>query len=216
MKDLIWIQGGYGSGKTTQMKMLIESLSNSKPIQIEDLKGDCPYLYTLYKDYGVCVIGKVKENQCTGLDSVYGKLKIEGINLSIQKAIEDDRVNLIIIECVFATYSWFDSWVNSGFLDKLRFYTVHLEMPLWHVYKRIAERRIAKSGQNIFWHELELPDSVYKNAGNKNSETRVVFDKVTGLNPKNNGVFITRNLRIDALLDKETIHSKIIDLLTND
>lgn len=212
-KIIVWIHGSGGSGKTTQSKMLLEALGcNSQvPIVIDEEKVK----YTIFGTSTIAVLGKMGKNQCTGLDTVYGKLGSDGVTTTLAAALDDDRIGLIIIECILATAKWYEKWIEAGLRDKFTLLSIHLELNLWQNFKRISERRARKTGQN--WFEVELPDTVYKNVGTKNMETRVIFDKIAGTHPKARfDRLADRSIRIDALKDPNLIHKEITDVIYNE
>ncbi len=209
-KLVVWIHGSGGSGKTTQSRLLLDTLgcNNEEPIIIDEEKVK----YTVYGKTGVCILGKMGKNQCTGLDTVYGKLGSDGITTTLEGALSDERVSLIIIECILASAKWYEKWIKAGLRDRFILLSIHLDFSLWQNFKRISERRAKKSGKN--WWEEELPDTVYKNVGTKNFETRTIFDKIAGKHPKMPfDVLADKSIRLDALEDKIEIHHKIIEAI---
>lgn len=214
MKIVIWIHGGNGSGKTTQSKLLTEALGGVSGEEMISVQSDGVY-YTVFPDHGLAVLGKVQKNACTGLDTVYPKLKSEGIGTTMKAAIEDDRVQIIILECMFSTIKWYDQWIKLGIRDKFTIFSIHLEMDLWSAYKRICMRRAAKKGREDWWN-FELADTVYKHVGDKNRESRIIYQKLAGIHPekhKNCSPIVDYFKQIDANLSKQEIHESIKSLI---
>jgi len=213
-KIVIWIHGGNGSGKTTQSKLLTEAFGGGPDVNFVSVQKEGVY-YTVFPEHNLAVLGKVQKNACTGLDSVYPKLKAEGIGTTMKAAIEDDRVSIIILECMFSTIKWYDQWVKLGLRDKFTIFSIHLEMDLWSAYKRICMRRAAKKGRKDWWN-FELQDTVYKNVGNKNKETRIIQQKLTGTHHekhKNCTPIVDFNIQIDANKSINIIHREIKEFI---
>lgn len=222
-KILVAITGGSGSGKTTQCKLLVDFLTdNGKDtpnVEYKEISKDkLLYCFTLYPKSGLAVIGKLGSNQCTGLDSVYSKLGAEGVCKSVEVALRDERVEIIIIECLFFTFSWYERWVSSGIRPLFKLIFVHLEQNLFDNFRRIQQRRFNKlvstNDEKLKyiddWRDVPLEDTVYKNVGSKNSETRVIFDKINGTHAKSTNKLADVCLQINSETPKMKILQKII------
>lgn len=205
---LLWIIGSYGSGKTTQMKNLIDVFKSKEPKKNEGVSNGWNFMYTTY-GANFSVIGQVKQNQCTGLDSVYSKLKKEGISQSILKSVEGGA-QLVLLECVFASGAWYEQFIKDGLLERMNLIMVHLDLDLFDNFKRIAQRKAKKAGIDNWW-EIHHPDSLYKNAGNKNKETKIIYDKCMGLHKSSFSIKPESTLKLDAMLSEEELTDLILE-----
>lgn len=211
-KPLIWILGGYGSGKTTQCKKIVNNLvkKGDEPEDVYLYSGDkLVFYYVFYKKSGIAIIGKMGKNQCTGLDSIYSKLGVEGVSYSIEMALKSKGVKLILVECVFGTFSWYQDWVKRGLREHMNLIFIHLELNLWNNFRRIQQRRATKEGVEN-WKDVELEDSVYKNAGNKNRETRVIYQKLAGKHEKSKSKLADHIVQYDAIQPEQELFMKIM------
>ncbi len=208
-KILIWIQGSNGSGKTTQSRLLTELFAGKAKEDATEKIGDDHY-YTVYGKSGLAVMGKMGKNQCTGLDSVYSKLGAAGVSITLAKALGDKDVRVIICECVFATMAWYNRWVEAGLRDKFILFAIHLELTMWENFKRIQERRTKKAGEGE-WYNTTLPDTVYKNVGAKNRETRNIYMKLEGTHETSDGQLADFALQVNAALSEKAIHEMMAD-----
>jgi len=206
-KTMVWIQGSMGSGKTTQVKMLIDALTEGdiEPKVITDTK----VYYTVY-DSGICALGKIGKNQCTGLDSVYSQLGADGVCNTLKHALDDDETEIILVDCAFATISWYNKWIAAGLRDKFKLLAIHLELDEWENYKRISQRKAKKAGIEEWW-DIHLPDTVYKNVGSKNRETRNIYHKLEGSHPKKCDILADAPIQIRATMPPKVIHKKILN-----
>lgn len=224
-KRVIWITGSGGSGKTTQSKKLIEFLKerDDEPALISNNmyspKQPLEYCYTLYKESRLAVLGKLGPNQCTGLDSVYSKIGASGVQESLQMALNNGAVDIIVMECLFGTFSWYENWVKAGIRDDFELIFIHLEMDLWHNYRRIQKRRWKKDSSKLQndgitdYRDVPLEDTVYKNVGNKNRETRVVYEKIAGKHEKSKVQLADKIIQLDANMDENLIFNAIVNLV---
>src|SRR3972149_8066806 len=139
-KVIVWIHGSNGMGKTTQSRMLIRALAGE--VEGDLIQGEENGLNYIYTKFGtdVIVIGKMGLNQCTGIDSVFSKLKVDGVTKSIEKALNEKDCPIIVVECVFATMKWYKSWVESGIRKRFKLLVAFLDANLWNNYNRIAQR----------------------------------------------------------------------------
>lgn len=207
--------GSNGAGKTTQSKLLIKffnekTLEPKKVISCE--AGGQNVMYTVYNN-GFCVIGKVGQNQCTGIDSVYGKLKADGVVKSIEMALNDDDVNIILAECIFATVSWVRKIYNAGFFGSMRKVVIHLDLTMWENFNRIQQRRAKKQGIEEWW-TIPLQNTVYKNVGAKNRETRTIFEKLIGEHERTEENLVFEDgLKISAVEPENKIHKNIVNFI---
>lgn len=211
-KVVVWIHGSNGMGKTTQNRMLIRALAGDhEGVFIQGEENGVNYYYTKFGTHCIA-IGKMGLNQCSGIDSVFSKLKVDGVTKSIEKALDDEECPIIIVECVFATMKWYKSWVDSGVRKRFKLLVAFLDANLWNNYNRIAQRRAVKQNRKDWWNIL-LEDTVYKHTGAKNSEIRTIFDKLSGSHKTSNGKLADCLLKIDATLPKNKVHETIINFI---
>jgi hypothetical protein len=217
-KILVAIHGGGGSGKTTQLKKLIDFLSEGKNDGIVESKviskEKMDYCYTLYPKANLAVIGKLGDNQCTGLDTVYSKLGNEGVGRSIKAALENPEVDIIAIECLFLTFSWYETWVKMGIRSQFKLLFVLLDLSLWDNFRRIQLRRFKKKPDGVEdYRDVFLEDTVYKNVGTKNGEARIIYQKIAGEHPKSLTKCADMCFTVDAKLHPDLIFNKIINAI---
>lgn len=219
-KIVIWLLGSNGSGKTTQCKNILDyfnGLPKNKPTPelktkyVDSVMKSC---YTVYRGSGVAVLGVLGKNQCTGLDSVYSKIGADGVVESLKNALNDKEVQIILVECVFGTFSWYENWVKAKLRDKFKLIFIHLEMSLWENYRRIQWRRAKKLGVTN-WKDIELEDTVYKNVGNKNRETRVIYQKLAGQHEKSKVKLADIAVQFKAMAEEESLSFSIITFIEN-
>lgn len=220
MKHVILLSGSNGSGKTTQSRLLIKALADDEIGQPRQNKeGEKPWMYTAYPEGRLAVLGKMGSNQCTGLDAVYGNLGADGVTLSLKRALEDEDVEIIIVDCIFATISWYKKWQAANLREKFKLIVVHFELTLWENFKRISQRQAVKlraKGKEIDWWDVHLKDTVYKNVGSKNRETRNIYLKLIGQHPnakQNCNPTANHFLQVKAVWKKQQIHQMIIQKL---
>lgn len=187
------------------MRRLIELLATGE--EPRPVMGEKCY-YTLYGNSGLCVLGKMAKNQCTGLDSVYGELGADGVANTLRMALRDEEVQIIVLECVFATMAWYMRWLDRDFRHEFVLLSVHLDCTLWENYKRIQERRAKKQGRED-WYNVTLEDTVYKNVGAKNRETRTIYEKLIGTHKTPPPVLTDYGLKINCMLEEEVIAEQI-------
>lgn len=209
MKTVILIIGSNGVGKTTQSRELITAFSEGE--QGVEVRREKIY-YTVYPHSDLIVLGKMGKNACTGLDSVYSQLGAEGVSKSLKAALEDKHGKLIIVECIFATIAWYNRWVTDGLRNKFKLLVVHLELSMWENFKRIQERR-AKKVNRKDWYNISLEDTVFKNVGSKNRETRNIFWKFEGIHETSKDKLADATIQIPAVNDKYDIHKDILKFL---
>lgn len=216
-KIVVAITGGSGVGKTTQCKMLVDFLTEGgkdKPYVVsqELSKDKLEYCYTVYPKAGLAVIGKLGANQCTGLDSVYSKLGAVGVCRTMEQALKDDSVGIIMIECLFFTYSWYENWEKAGLRGLFKFLFIHLDMSLFENLRRIQKRRHKKNPEQCEdWRDVFLQDTVFEHIPGKNRETKVIYQKILGEHPKNKEKKADICCQIDATLHQDLIFNKIIN-----
>ena len=161
------------------------------------------YMYTKFDN--VATIGKLGENQCSGIDSVYGKLGADGVALSLKKALEDEDVNFIIVECLFSTMKWLERWEKIGIRGKMKLIVVHLSFPLWENFKRLCQRRAKKIGKKEWW-EMEIENNTFLRVGSKNKENETIYVKLDGR--------VDARIQVNATLSQEEVHQKILEFIT--
>lgn len=202
--------------------MLIEAIAGEEPgIPVAaSIANGKEIMYVAYPDSGLAVLGRMGENQCTGLDSVYGRMGADGVTETLRTALKDPTNQIIILECVFGTISWYRKWLQAGLRDKFFLIVVHLDLSMWENFKRIGERRAKKANsediaERHWWH-MPLEDTVYKNVGSKNKETRNIYLKLMGQHPnvkQNVDPPADLGIQLRATLSPEAIHKIIIQKL---
>jgi thymidylate kinase len=169
-KKLIWLTGGFGSGKSTMRRMICEFFSKDyKEIRGED------YIITSY-DKAV-MIGEVsKTSSCDGLDKSFGKIKKEGALKSIQVAmmthkyviLEGSQTSSKFIQPINEMCDKFDFEFNFIFLeidDEIRLKRVHersgreiekmrdanisKHRQFKNIYKKVSEEKLAHKFKEI-------------------------------------------------------------------
>lgn len=202
-KIVFWMLGGCSVGKTTQHRMLIESLQDEKEGKlIQGVENDLNYIYTRFSN--VATLGKLGLNQCTGIDAVYSKLKGDGVALSLKKALEDKKVDFVIVECLFSSMKWLSRWEDIGIRNKMKLLVVHLSIPLWDNFMRLNQRRAKKEGTKEWWN-LRIEDNTFLRVGSKNKENRVNYSKLLNKADK--------IIEVDAVQNAVEIHGKILKFI---
>src|ERR1035437_3785542 len=194
--------GSFAVGKTTQIRRIINSLSDREPSYCGGLDEGLNYYISEYE--GFSVLGKMGLNQCTGLDSVFGKLGVEGVTKSLEVALR--KSDLIFMDCVFWTTKWVDDWKRKGIRDKFNLYVIHLTTTNYVNLRRLSQRKAKKLGREDWWN-IELPDTMYKHTIGKSKECVVMYDKIV----KNN--IAQDTIEIDAGQDEETINQLILNFI---
>lgn len=108
-KYVVWLLGGMSVGKTTQLGMLLDELSDDKPaLKIGNIDG-VPYMFTSHGF--VSYLGKASKSSTWGLDTAYIKLKKEGIRLSVREALRSSI--MVLIESQMSASTWFDLFEDA-------------------------------------------------------------------------------------------------------
>lgn len=180
MKNVIWMIGSNGSGKTTQMRNLVRALNSDKGKKFSIKQKEFDYCYTVFED--MCVLGKIGENQCTGLDNVFSQLKVEGVFRSLDKSMKEDK-SIVLIESIMATFNWYKSimQVFEKTEEEARLIVFHLDFSIHHNLTRIQKRRAKKNGRED-WYNIVLEDTTYKNIASKNGNFRALANKIKAEN----------------------------------
>lgn len=164
-KKIIWIVGGMASGKSTLRNQLIEYLSTNtlKLISTDALE---------YVDGGkVAAIGNcLKENQCDGLDSSFGKLKKDGAIRNVEHCVKHHEITLI--EGSQTSAQWIIPLCEICLNYDCEFILIHLNLRLWENYQRLR-KRILESGKT----ERDITDSKLDSIRAKNSQARFISEQ---------------------------------------
>lgn len=208
---IVWILGSMASGKTTLNKGLFEILcSSTLPFEERKIEvvageeGGVNYMYT--KSYNVASIGQLKQGVATcGIDPVMGKLKTEGVELSIRKANQD--CEFVIIEGAQAAYTWFD------FVEKIdpEFLLIHLNISYDDNIKRLKLRQFIKANNrnpiNNEHLELSISNRNYDSVLGKNKQYSNIWDKVQGR--------VKNMVQIDATLSQRKVLETACESILN-
>ncbi|OGS72435.1 MAG: hypothetical protein A3F91_12385 [Flavobacteria bacterium RIFCSPLOWO2_12_FULL_35_11] len=184
------------------MKNIIRSLADSEPAYCGGIEDNLNYFLTEYDNFTVLV--KISLNQCTGLDSVFGSLGVEGVTKSLEVALR--KSDVVFMDCVFWTIKWVEDWKRKGIRDKFNLYVIHLTTTNYVNLRRLSQRKAKKLGREDWWN-IELPDTMYKHTIGKSRECVVIYDKLV----KNN--IAQDTIEIDAGQDEETINQLILTFI---
>lgn len=210
-KLLIWIMGSNASGKTTQSKLIHETLSNltSKKLITEDLE-EVQIKATIFDNSAH--VGHLKDNQCTGTDTLNSKI---GVDASFCYLYSQD-VDYIVVDGILCTAQWLEIFRQFP----IKILVILLQFPsLESNLLRIAERRTYKqieAGGNdgadiadfefiVQWHYDEFAEKTKKNISGKIRGFKSMYDKVSK--------DCDYSVEIDATLPLEEIHEKIIQAI---
>jgi adenylate kinase family enzyme len=203
---LIWIMGSNASGKTTQSKLLHNLLSeiDSKKFYEEKEKSIKTTLFN-----NTSHIGLLKDNQCTGTDTISNK---QGIENSFNYLVKNYGDKIIIVDGILCTGQWiniFKSFPNT------KIAVILLDFPdLMENLQRVLRRRAnkvllkesGKSEEEIFDELISsLDERTVKNMSSKIKNFRSLYDRV-----KNE---CDLHFSIDASLTENKIHVKILQEL---
>jgi len=197
----VWLIGSNASGKTTQARLLHQLQINTKPIYRESYMGNLKenperLCYTEFEEKLVCNIGWVKNNQCTGTDSLHTRLQVEH---SYKKAIQSWN-KIIIVDGIMATGQWLNFLRNED--TKLLVVLLHF-VELEDNILRIQQRRQAKHGGEL----PSLDDRTIKNITGKIKGFKSMFDKASEVADK--------SLLLNAVQPENIIHGYICDSIFN-
>jgi adenylate kinase family enzyme len=210
---LIWFLGSNASGKTTQSKLLHEALSDptSKKLITENF-GEVELKATIFDNS--CHVGHLKDNQCTGTDTINTK---SGIDLSFCYLLSQNP-KYIIVDGIMCTSTWLD--IFTQFPDSVDIIVILLQFPtVEDNLKRVVERRVCKmiekggnDGADIadFDYTVEyefdnLEQKTIKNVSGKFKGFKSMFEKVK--------TSCKYSVEIDASLHQDEIHVKILQEL---
>jgi len=196
MKNVIWIYGSNASGKTTQARLIHESLSNSAEKTIfSGFEGGLKWEYTLY-DNSVH-IGGIKDNQCTGTDTLPQKSQVILTYDEIMK--REASIDVIVLDPIMST---------GKHIELLRKYSInllviylHFETPEDNFY-RVIHRRYIKSGI-----VEDLSDKTKENLAGKQRGFYSLYERTKHL--------CDAHIKINADEELEDIHLKILEFLSD-
>lgn len=203
MKSVFCIIGSHAVGKTTQMRKIIEAITDSPPTWCGGKEGDLNYFMTQYDSFAV--LGKIGLNQCTGIDSVYGSLGVEGVTKSLEVALRDN--DLIFMDCVFFSVKWIEDWKKKEIRNKFNLFIIHLTTDNYTNLRRLSERKAKKEKREDWWN-IHLTDTTYKHILGKNREFISIYSRVKSNN------LAQGYIEIDASKDVESISSEILNFLS--
>ena len=202
-KLVFWLLGGSCSGKTTQHRLLLKNLSDvTDGVLIQGQMKNLTFMYTKFGN--VATLGKIGQNQCTGIDSVYSKLGADGVALSLKMALEDKDIDFIIVECLFSTMKWLTRWDKLDLRLKMNLLVVHLSFSEWDNYKRLCQRRAKKEGKKEWW-EIDITNNTILRVGSKNRENEVIYRKLEGL--------VEDRIQVQATLSEIKIQEQILNFI---
>ena len=191
----LWIIGSNGSGKTTQAKLLHQIEPNSSPIYKTSSLAGSTICYTEFgPSHLVCNVGWVKDNQCTGVDSLSTREQIEK---SYQKALFSQN-KIIIVDGIMATGTWLNFLRNDK--TKLIVILLHFESTIQNA-KRIQQRRANKENGVV----RPIEEKTFKNLEGKIKGFKSMFDKAKQV--------ADESLQINANLPEQEIHEAICKLI---
>lgn len=184
---VVWLIGSNASGKTTQAKMLHNSLGN-KPKQI--LRGE-DYKITTFGN--IINLGEVNDNQCTGADTLKGKVEfIKSFEVAMKL-----RPVIIIVDAIMAT-GQFIEFLNKPnvilFPILLDYITVNSNID------RIKQRRAKK--KSVDPDSIQIDEKTYKNIEGKIRGFRSLFEKAK--------VVSKHHLKCIATNPATSIHDEIL------
>lgn len=202
-KYIIWIIGSNASGKTTQSKLLHKRYQNGETMFIDEVFDGEKIRAT---SFGTRIghVGLVKDNQCTGTDTINTK---ESLRLS--SAVISSKCDISIVDGIMATGQWiniFKSFPNT------KIAVILLDFPdLMENLQRVLRRRAnkvllkesGKSEEEIFDELISsLDERTVKNMSSKIKNFRSLYERV-----KNE---CDLHFSIDASLTENKIHVKIL------
>lgn len=211
-KLLIWLMGSNATGKTTQSKLLHESISGlkNKELITEHLSDGILLKATLFDHSGH--VGHLKDNQCTGTDTINSK---DGVDASFCYLLDKDDISYIIVDGILCTAQWMN--IFKQFPDQVEILVVLLQFPtLEDNLRRVVERRVCKKiddcgndGADIEIFDIlveqgleNLEEKTLKNVGGKFKGFKSMFEKVK---PD-----CDYSVEIDASLPVDDIHVEIL------
>lgn len=194
MKNVIWIYGSNASGKTTQAKLIHEFLSDSVDKTIfAGFEGGLKWEYTLY-DNSVH-IGGIRENQCTGTDTLPQKAQVI---LTYDEIMKRERnIDVIVLDPIMST---------GQHVELLRKYKVNLLVVYLHFetaednFYRVIHRRYLKTGLIE-----DLADKTKENLARKQNNFYRLYERTKHL--------CDAHIKINAEEELEEIHFKILSFL---
>lgn len=218
-KTVIWFLGSNATGKTTQAKMLHKTLNNGDEGKIfvdMDCEDGCVIKATQYNRSAH--VGFLKDNQCTGTDTINSK---ESIDATFCYLLSIDSIDFIVIDGIMATATWYDIFTQYPELVELHVILLQFDDVIKNL-RRVVERRVCKKidaggndGADIaafddtVEYELSiLPDKTIKNVSGKFTGFKSMFDKITQK--------CHSHIQINASRPVEQIHSLIMNFLQDD
>lgn len=202
MNKVVWIIGANATGKTTQSKLLHFALNLNSNKVISELhfinsKGEVDKTsFTLYDNSAH--VGALRDNQCTGTDSLSTKDQIEMAYLSISSP-------LIVIDGIMATGSWVDMIKQ---VNDIETYIILLNFDkLEDNLERVQERRWQKKPTTANGHKCyeELNEKTIKNITGKWRGFYSLYCKVYNQ--------FDHYTMIEATLSKEEINKQILNFI---
>lgn len=194
MKNVIWLFGSNSSGKTTQARLIHESLSGSTEKQIfAGFTDNLKWEYTLYND--TAHIGGMRENQCTGTDTLPLKAQVALTYDEIFKRQPD--IDVIILDPIMSTGQHVEL-LRKHEINLLCIY-LHFETAEDNFY-RVIHRRYLKTGV-----VEDLSDKTKDNLSRKVNNFHRLYNRAKDL--------CDASIKINAEEELEDIHLKILGFL---
>lgn len=191
---VFWLIGSNASGKTTQASFLHNFFADDIRQYHEGTQDEISYKFTTYGR--ISNVGFVKENQCTGTDTLKNK---DEVRLSYLKACEKSQ--MVVVDGIMATYQWLDMFKenNNAFIYVILFDFNDVQDNLL----RVRQRKAAKDKTD--WKEYVLNDTTVSNVSSKFKGFKSLFNKVKSS--------VDLNLSVNAMDKKSIITEQIINHL---
>lgn len=204
------MMGSNASGKTTQSKLLHETLSDSDKKLVSLKFGEIIVKATKFKHSGH--VGHLKDNQCTGTDTINSK---EGVDASFCYLLGENDISYIIVDGILCTAQWLN--IFKQFPREVEILVILLQFQtLEQNLRRVVERRACKMIDNVGNDGADIDDfdnivdyeitniqpKTLKNVGGKFKGFKSMYNKVREQ--------CEYSIEIDASLNQNDIHVQIL------